>query len=151
LSLLAALGAPAIAQEDAVDATLVRACLEAAQSREGAPDCAGEAANACQALPGGATTIGISECLMAETRVWAQLMNEALERQAGVLGREGDGALVGQLQETQRHWYAYRDAECGLRHGIWIDGSIRTIIAGHCHLKKTAARALELHHLGSMK
>ncbi len=134
-----------------MDAAQVRACLEAAPRGEGAPGCAGDAARACQALPGGQTTLGITECLMAETRAWEALMAEALERQAGALGREGDGALAGQLHETQRHWAAYKDAECGLRYAIWIAGSIRMIIAGDCHLQKTAARALELHHLGSME
>lgn len=152
LSLLAALAAaPVIAQEAEVDGAAVRACFEATGAGEGAPGCAGGAADACQARPGGETTIGISECLMAETQVWEALMAEALDRQAGVLGAEGDGMLAGQLHETQRHWKAYRDAECGLRYGIWIGGTIRSIVAADCQLQKTAARAVELEHLGGME
>jgi len=144
------LAAPAPAQTGRVDAAAVRACLAGAPAREGPPGCAGEAARACLGQPSGNTTLAIAECLMAETRVWEDLMAAALRHRAGGFGRDRP-ELVGDLEAAQRAWAAYREAECGLRYAIWIEGSIRTIIAGDCHLKKTAARALELRHLAGME
>jgi uncharacterized protein YecT (DUF1311 family) len=131
-----------------VDPAQVQACFDAARpTDEGVPACASEAARACQARPGGHTTLGISECLLAETAVWGELMRAALARQAQTLGRT-DPNLKSQLTAAQTAWAAYRDAECGLRYAIWIEGSIRTIIAADCHLNKTAQRAVELRLLG---
>lgn len=141
---------PAGAQEAMVEAEVVRACHDGARAGDLSPACVGAAAAACQARPGGETTIGIAACLMAETAVWADLMQAAYDRQAGALaGAPGD--LVAQLAAAQAAWEVYREAECGLRYGYWIDGSIRTIVAADCRLKKTAARALELHDLGAME
>lgn len=133
-----------------MDAALVRACHAGAGLGETRPPCIGTAATACQALPGGDTTLGIAECLMAETAAWAELMQAAYDRQAEALGGR-DRALVAQLANAQEAWGAYRDAECGLRYGYWIEGSIRTIMAAACHLEKTAARTKELRDLGAME
>lgn len=141
---------PAMAQGVQVDARQVRDCLAEAGAGQGVPACVGGAAAACQDRPGGHTTLGISECLMAEMRIWGEVMNSAFARQAETLG-ERDSALVEQLRESQRAWSAYREAECGLRYALWIGGSIRTVMAGNCHLRKTAARAMELEYLGVME
>ena len=147
---LLALTAPASAQIARVDTADVRACLVGAPADAGPPACAGEAARACRMRPGGDTTLGIADCLMAETQVWTGLMRAELRRREEELGRERP-ELVTDLEAAQRAWVAYRDAECGLRYAIWIKGSIRTIVAGLCHLRKTAARALELRHQGGMR
>lgn len=147
---LGVLATAAGAQEVSVDAALVRACHAGAALGETRPSCVGAAAAACQALPGGDTTLGISECLMAETAVWAGLMQAAYDRQVERLG-QSDPSLPESLRNSQAAWMAYRDAECGLRYHVWLDGSIRVIIAGNCHLEKTAARAQELRDLGAME
>lgn len=149
---LAVMSGPVVAQQGVqLDPEAVRACAQTARAVDrGAPACAGEAARACQARPGGGTTLGTTECLMAETAVWGDLMQAALADQAQRLGQQ-DPALVPQLNAAQKAWIAYRDAECGLRYGIWIEGSIRTIIAADCHLIKTAQRAIEVRFLGSME
>ena len=144
------LAAAATAQQAEVDAELVRDCFAEARADGGVPSCAGDAADACRVRPGGGTTLGISQCLMAETQVWVGLMNAAIARQAEAFGRDRP-ELVAELHAVQDAWVAYRDAECGLRYAIWVGGSIRTIVAGSCHLRKTAARALELRDLGSME
>lgn len=133
-----------------MDAALVRACHSGVALAEPYVPCVGDAARACQALPGGDTTLGITECLMAETRVWEEVMLAEYERQAGELAAL-PGELSAQLAATQTAWRSYRDAECGLRYALWIDGSIRTIVAADCHLRKTAARAQELRDLGAME
>ncbi|NCQ24213.1 MAG: hypothetical protein COW54_01915 [Rhodobacteraceae bacterium CG17_big_fil_post_rev_8_21_14_2_50_63_15] len=140
----------AAAQDLAVDVAVVRACHDAARAGDLSPPCVGAAADACQALPGGDTTLGISECLLAETYVWADLMQAEYERQAAALSA-APGDLGMQLAAAQAAWGAYREAECGLRYGYWIEGSIRTIMAADCHLEKTAARARELRDLGAME
>ncbi|WP_297774769.1 lysozyme inhibitor LprI family protein [uncultured Roseovarius sp.] len=109
----------------------------------------GDAAARCQERPGGDTTLGISECLMAETGVWAALMQEAYDQKLDTL-RETDQSLPEALRQSQEAWAAYRDAACGLQYQIWLQGSIRVIIAGNCHLRKTAARAHELSGLGEL-
>lgn len=133
-----------------MDAALVRACHAGAALGEPYAPCVGDAARACQALPGGDTTLGITECLMAETRLWEEVMQAEYARQAEELAAL-PGELPAQLAATQAAWRSYRDAECGLRYAYWIDGSIRTIVAGDCHLRKTAARAQELRDLGAME
>lgn len=147
---LVVLATAADAQEVSVDAALVRACHAGAGFGETRPSCVGAAAAACQALPGGDTTLGIAECLMAETSVWAELMQAAYDRQAESLA-QSDPSLPESLRKSQAAWTAYRDAQCGLLYHIWLDGSIRVTIAGQCHLEKTAARAQELRGLGAME
>jgi uncharacterized protein YecT (DUF1311 family) len=144
------LAGSSVAQELLVDEAIVKACQTEAELGEIQPSCVGAAATACQALPGGETTLGITECLMAETAVWADLMQESYARQAEALGKE-ERNLEAQMAVAQKAWSAYREAECGLRYSYWIEGSIRTIIAAACHLEKTAARAQELRSLGVME
>lgn len=137
-------------QEMFVDESAVRACYAEVRLGDAVPTCVGAAAKACHKLPGGETTLGITECLMAETSVWAELMQVAYAKQFEALGNEGR-ALETQLAAAQDAWALYRDAECGLRYGYWIDGSIRTVIAAACRLDKTAARVQELGNLGVME
>lgn len=87
---------------------------------------------------------------MAETSVWAEIMQSAYDDQVVAFGAD-EGNLKAQLAAAQDAWSAYRDAECGLRYAYWIEGSIRTIIAASCHLEKTAARTHELRSLGAME
>lgn len=149
---LAALPGTTGAQEPLIGPAPVRACLEAARPHDrGAPACAGAAARACQQRPGGDTTLGITDCLMAETAIWDDLMQAELARQTAILRAAGGDGLVAQLTASQHAWAAYRDAQCGLVYGIWRDGSIRTIMAGECQLSITARRAVELRHLGGME
>ena len=58
--------------------------------------------------------------------------------------RDGGEDLARQLRDAQRAWIAFRDADCGLVYAIWAGGSIRIIVAGNCHLDKTARRSIEL-------
>jgi len=145
IAVLICLASGASAQDVPIDRDTVEACFEA-----GTPSfCVGDAAADCQGRPGGDTTLGISECLMAETGVWAALMQEAYDRKVQSLG-EIESSLPEALRTSQDAWVAYREAECGLQYRIWSQGSIRVIIAGTCDLQKTAARALELSELGRL-
>ena len=145
------LASGAMAQELEIEPWVVTACFETGRDQgQSLPPCVGDAAARCQNRPGGGTTLGISQCLMAETGAWAGLMQTALERKSQALSQKDPG-LAEALAATQAAWAAYRDAECGLQYRVWIEGSIRTIVAGQCQLRKTAARALQVDMLGDMK
>lgn len=137
----------AAAQEDAwVDAPYIRACFAGTPTGQTAPECLRAAADACSGKPGWSTTLGISQCLQAETAVWDALLNEQYQARMAALANL-DAGLPDQLRTAQRAWIAFRDADCGLAYAIWLDGSMRTVAAASCHLKKTAERALELRDL----
>ena len=143
---IAALAAPARAQEGLVDAGKIEACFETAAVGETQPGCIGAASNACQRRPGGDTTIGITECIAAETAAWDAILNREYRAARDALDGEGEiGIDTGQaLLEAQRAWIAYRDAECALTYARWQGGTIRSIAAANCHLVFTATRAIEL-------
>lgn len=146
---LALMAAPAFAQEPQVDPATVRACFD--DARGTTPDCIGEAAAACQAQPGGETTLGISACLQGEAQAWDDLLNAQYKGVRARLLEQGGTDLADQLLDAQRAWIAFREADCSLVYAIWAEGSIRTVMASDCYLHKTAQRALELRDMGSME
>ncbi len=147
----------AAGQEFTVDANIVHACFEAAPAWQVNPDCIGEAANLCQAAPGGSTTLGIASCLSAEAAAWDAILNEEYQaRQAEFQAHDpiGSAATVQELsdglRDAQRTWIAFRDADCNLRYKLFQGGSIRSIVGASCHLRKTAQRAIELRDIGGL-
>jgi len=148
---LAMLPRGAVAQEMRVDRQQVLQCFRATPLDAAPPACIGDAAAACQRLPGGETTLGTADCLTAETGVWDDLLNAEYRAAMARMRDQGGGALAEQLRDAQRAWIAFRDAECGLRYGIWAGGTIRVIIGANCVLRETAERALELRDLGRME
>ncbi|WP_386681198.1 lysozyme inhibitor LprI family protein [Loktanella sp. R86503] len=142
---------PAIGQDLTVDRGDVLACFGNTPIGAIYPDCLGDAANACQDQDGGSTTIGITECIMAETAVWDDMLNEEYTRLQRNFSARGwaDGAVTNEelkvaLRDAQRAWIAYRDADCGLRFKVWEGGTIRGIVAANCEMTMTASRALDL-------
>lgn len=148
--LLALFPASVFAQQVWVDQNYIRSCFAQALPGETAPGCLGQAAGACQTAAGNGSTLGITLCIQAETAVWDALLNEQYQMRRAELAAQNQG-LPNLLRDAQRAWITYRDAECGLHHGLWAGGTIRTIIAANCHLTETAERALELRDLGSME
>ena len=140
MALLAGAGATPLAAQQ-VDEGYVRGCFAGAGPGETAPRCLGEAARQCQAQ-GNDTTIGISQCIQAETVVWDALLNETYGEVRRIFTAQ-DPSLATALRDAQRAWIAYRDAECGLEYARWIGGTIRTIVAANCQMTETAERALE--------
>ncbi|MDF1728103.1 MAG: lysozyme inhibitor LprI family protein [Sulfitobacter sp.] len=138
---VALLGAAPLSAQ-VVEESYVRNCFASAGPGETAPICLGEAANQCQSA-GFDTTIGISQCIQAETAVWDTLLNETYGEVRRIFTAQ-DPSLGTNLRDAQRAWIAYRDAECGLEYARWIGGSIRTIVAANCHMTETAERAIEL-------
>jgi uncharacterized protein YecT (DUF1311 family) len=134
---------PASAQSLYVDQNYVRACHASAAVAETAPRCLGQAANQCQRLPGGGTTIGIVECVQGETAVWDALLNAEYGATRAAY-RAGGGGLADALLTAQRAWIAFRDAECGLQYTRWQGGTIRSVVHANCMLGFTSTRAIEL-------
>lgn len=137
-----AAGAPVSAQSLFVDEDYVRSCHESAAVAESTPRCLGQAANQCQMLPGGDTTIGIVECVQAETAVWDALLNAEYIATRDAFGA-GDG-LAEALLTSQRAWIAFRDAECSLRYKRWQGGTIRSVVHANCLMVFTSRRGIEL-------
>ena len=148
--LLAATPPVAGAQEMRIDPQIVRSCFAATDIGAFYPPCLGQASGQCQNLPGGSTTIGIAECIQAETAEWDAILNEeykatqAVNAGADAAGQSPVTDRTDALRDAQRAWIAFRDADCGARYAMWQDGTIRTIVGANCLMTMTAQRALEL-------
>ncbi|MTH79534.1 lysozyme inhibitor LprI family protein [Paracoccus aestuariivivens] len=136
----------AIAQEFKVDPKLVNACFnEVPRDLIDAP-CIGNAAEACSATTEqGETTLGISQCKMAETKAWDDLLNGEYKTLRKNYADQPE--LQKGLQAAQRAWIAFRDADCKFAYDVWGDGSIRQIVGADCQLRHTAHRAAELKNM----
>lgn len=135
------------AQTLTVDETVIHGCFLATETGASAGQCIGDAANVCQELPGGSTTIGMADCLGAETDVWDKLLN--IHYQSARLFEIGGADLQISLRDAQRAWIAFRDAECALEYDRWAGGSIRTIVYAGCKMNMTARRAIALRDIGT--
>ncbi len=51
-----------------------------------------------------------------------------------------DIKLISLMKESQKRWLSYRESECSAVNQIWIEGSIRGIMAGQCVLDMTKRR-----------
>nr|WP_281495963.1 lysozyme inhibitor LprI family protein [Marivita sp. S6314] len=138
------------AQTLTVDPDRVRACFEATEVGALYPPCLGQAAGQCQDQPGGSTTVGMADCIAAETAEWDAILNEeykATQAMNAAQDAEGRSSILDRteaLRDAQRAWIAFRDADCAARYAIWQDGTIRTIVGANCHLTMTASRAVQL-------
>lgn len=87
-------------------------------------------------------TIDMLECIDTETKLQDGRLNKAYRAAIGPLSAERKK----QLQQAQRAWITYRDANCG----FYADpegGSIARVIASDCFMSSTATRAKELEDL----
>lgn len=138
------------AQDVSIDQQIVRDCFENTEIGALYPLCLGQASGQCQERPGGSTTIGITECIQAETAMWDVILNEEY-KWTQMANETADEQGLSQvmdrtdaLRDAQRAWIAFRDADCAARYAMWQDGTIRSIVAANCHLTMTAGRAIEL-------
>ena len=87
----------------------------------------------------GDTTMGMIECITAETQRQDARLNQAYKAVMAELLLERKK----QLLEAQRAWIKFRDANCS----FYIDpdgGTLARVNANNCMLTNTAARAHEL-------
>lgn len=130
----------------------IDACLDGADRPA---NCIGITVSACVARPGGDTTVGMVDCIGAETAAWDAILNEEYastmedfrDRDASGDVAAPDMTRVGTLREAQRAWIAFRDAECRAQYAIWGGGTLRQVVGANCVLTETAERAVELRQM----
>jgi uncharacterized protein YecT (DUF1311 family) len=135
--------------DPAPTATCVAAAEAASPARggHGVLDCAGLAAQACMAAPGGGSTLGMRTCLEAELAYWQDRLDAAQVARAAATtgeGAEADARIAARLQAMQAAWAAFRDAACLYEQAQWLGGSGAGPATAACHLRETARQALRL-------
>lgn len=93
---------------------------------------------ACMGNSGG-TTVGMIDCITAETKRQDAQLNKAYK----ALMAELSASRKTQLQEAQRAWIKYRDANCGFYYDP-DGGTLAAVNANDCVMSATANRAREL-------
>lgn len=155
---LVLMAGPLAAQESdgpKLDPEILEVCLIAAQGPLERDACIGIAANRCQSEKDGATTWGISQCLMQEAELWDVKLNTAyseLMTDAQLMDRDSEASgsespvdnVAGSLKQMQLEWIEFRDAACAYSYGRWGNGSMRNIAGASCRLQLTAKQALWL-------
>ena len=101
----------------------------------------GKRFNACMEKSGD-TTQGMVECIGAETQRQDARLNKAYKALMANLSAERKK----QLQEAQRVWIKFRDANCGFYYDP-DGGSIARVNANDCVMTMTSNRAKELEDL----
>lgn len=115
-------------------------------------DCAGRSAQACMALPGGDSTMGMITCLEGELRYWDRRLNAAYaKRMAAAKAADAEPKIRGaapslgeSLRGMQRSWISYRDAACRYEQAQWLGGSGAGPATIACQMTETARQALRL-------
>ena len=150
--------APAHADEpeEATYDPILRHCYESAEPSD-LSGCIGRMADACKdGEEGGWSTLGISQCNLAEARVWDGYLNSVYqETLAAFEASDADEAeqfpefarRVEALRDAQRAWIMFRDSECGLAYAVWGAGSMRNIASSACQMQMTAERVIDLRRL----
>jgi len=97
----------------------------------------------CLDTPDGQTTAGTVGCIAEELKVQDAALNAAYRQlTAGMNPRQQAG-----LRNAQRAWIAFRDADCASRQD-WEWGSMSTVAANFCVLRRTVERTIELETFG---
>ena len=149
---------PAMAQDAPAgyDGSLIPTCLDRVAAGGDPAACIGAAADPCMAQPGGQTTLGMVQCLTAETHDWDSLLNrwygKAMDR-AKSRDRDsgGDEPTAPVLKQAQRNWIAYRDESCRYEALRYQGGSIAGVVRARCLQELTARQALRLRALAEQE
>lgn len=156
-ALLAALLAaplPGVAGEDAAANLAACAAVHLPDDpRAAAAACIGRVSGPCIRGPEGQTTLGMIDCLAAETTGWDRLLNHdwpKLMRAARAMdaaNRVGEidlPSFAERQRAAQRRWLAWRDAECTALRAAWGSGSHGRVVGAECWQRLTAERTLAL-------
>ncbi|WP_448649636.1 lysozyme inhibitor LprI family protein [Pseudomonas fluorescens] len=93
-------------------------------------------------MDGANTTVDMVNCNAKETKVQDERLNKAYK--TALAAQEGD--RKGKLQDVQRLWIKYRDANCSFA-GSATGGTIDQVNGSGCLLDMTQTRAQELEDL----
>ncbi len=150
--------AAAHAQTDAdlteVYGPILRQCYDAAGDGDARQACIWKMSETCMAQEqGGQSTLGMTDCQFAESRVWDSILNREYKAlMAGARDEDADDSFnfpefahrVEKLRLAERAWIAFRDAECDFSYSLWGPGSARNPAAAGCLVQLTAERAITL-------
>jgi uncharacterized protein YecT (DUF1311 family) len=118
----------------------LNACIAAANLEPSALNaCRGRVTEACRAEEGDATFI-VVRCISDENDSWERIIADVSER----LRTSGDVELAASLDDVQRQWLAYRDAECSFRQRRFGLGSGAQYEFALCTADLAADRAIDL-------
>lgn len=128
------------------DSTMFADCLDKADSSTGYEEsCIGSISERCMELPGGATTVGMNQCLRREMQLWDGVLN----RDYQAIKESQPTEVFSGLREVQRAWIKYRDLKCSYPH-VMIKGTMASTMAADCMNTETARRAIDLMRLRQM-
>ena len=119
------------------DASALGACIEDAWPRDARALCAGAISAPCQLALGEQTHANMAICLTREADAWNAVMEsqfpellrraEEVDAAGTATGAETSSAT---LQNAQRAWLLYRDAECRYAVSSWSEEAYSTILIG---------------------
>ena len=118
---------------------LAAAAKDAATQRE---SCIGAVNIPCQQEPGGASTVGMINCITREWMVWDERLNRVYREAL----KEAPAKLARALRDAQRVWLQWREKRCKLPEIDNEGGSIAGPLYTGCMLDATARQALWLEH-----
>ena len=150
LAVAALIGAPAAAQDLAIDAHRIDRCLGAYADTP--MFCVGREAQDCIDRNGAGADMIVGACFQAEAAFWDGFLNRqyrdvlslAKAREAGDEGYAPDN-LTTAVRDMQRGWIAYRDATCD--HALALArpfGSAAGPAVGKCLMEQTARQVFVL-------
>lgn len=93
----------------------------------------------------GSTTFGMIECINTETQRQDVQLNKAYKAYKALMAELAPPRRT-QLQEAQRAWIKYRDANCAFYYDL-DGGTLARVNANACMMTATADRARELERL----
>lgn len=143
---LALIAAPiAFAQTDdqiaRADAAILASCIERASEDPDLDTCMNTISVPCMSDVEGQTTAGMIFCHMREAQAWDGQLNAVYRRLRGGASANDEG---GRLQQAQRAWIAFRDANCDFEASLYEGGSLAGVLFASCMSDMTARRAIDL-------
>lgn len=119
-------------------------CLAPCASEDCDMACFGLTADACSQSMSASerdTTIGISQCQVAEFDAWDGALNALWP---GLRSYAAEQDIENTLVDAQRAWIVFRDAECRFQTARWGMGTFRQIAWPACRGHLTAERVTAL-------
>lgn len=153
---LAALAAPAAAQEFEFSMAAFESCLAGRAPGEDARTCIGASADACMATDAGGTTVGMGACLSRELSYWDDRLNRvygaamtkarAIDTEMNDLGSAAPPQAPA-LRDMQRAWITFRDAKCDHARSLWGGGTGGGPATVDCLMQTTGVQVMYLEKL----
>ena len=134
------------AEPSDVDRAYLMACAPRNSQIPSVSGCIGMVSSVCQETEEeGFTTYGMGVCSQRELAIWDERLNAAYSTlMTNYRSDEYSANRATALQEAQRLWISYRDAECEQEALVFEGGTAAGLVYASCLIDFTAKRALEL-------